>query len=192
MVIARRQENPIFETVQLVVYSHAVVISRYRKWCMYDKSTRLRPSVCRPCRIDSRMQRILLRIICHHRRATIVGIANCYNSDNPDSVFKNTVLDALLRMGLRSRRLRHIPALTARHRVQRLQRALEHRNWTMKKGRKLYSHVFWSITSTIACKYADFVAKCARSQPSLPDAQLFVDESVKALLSCGRCAYGPH
>ncbi|GFW88355.1 transposable element Tcb1 transposase [Trichonephila clavipes] len=55
----------------------------------------------------------------------------------PHSVSQTTVQRTLLRLGLRSRRLVHVPMLTAVHRQQKLEFARQYRKWTSTECRQV-------------------------------------------------------
>lgn len=151
IVMARRLGTSISETARLVGCSRAVVVSTYQKWCRDGETASRRPTVCRPRRIDSRGERRLLRIVRRDRRATTAEITTSYNSGDPDSVSQHTVQRTLLRMGLRCRRPKHVPALTERHRQMRLLWAKKHRNWTPEEWKK----VAWSDESRFLVHHLD-------------------------------------
>ena len=151
IVMARRLGTSISETARLVGCSRAVVVSTYRKWCMDGETTSRRPAVCRPRRIDSRGERRLLRIVRRDRRATTAEITTSYNSGDPDSVSQHTVQRTLLRMGLRSRRPKHVPALTARHHQLRLQWSTKYRNCPLEEWKK----VAWTDESRFLVQHID-------------------------------------
>ncbi|XP_055935767.1 uncharacterized protein LOC129965687 [Argiope bruennichi] len=133
IIMVRRLGTSKSETLRLVGYSRAVVVSTYRKWCMDGETTSRRPAVCLPRRIDFKGERRLLRIAHRGRRTTTAEITTSCNSGNPYGVSQRSVQRTLLCIDLCSQRPMHVSALTARHRQLRIQLAKKYRNWTLKE-----------------------------------------------------------
>ncbi|GBN37285.1 hypothetical protein AVEN_160868-1 [Araneus ventricosus] len=140
IVMARRLGTSLTETARLVDCSRSAVVSIHAKWIDDGDTSSRRQGVGRPRVIKEKGRRRLFLLVKRNRRLTVAQLTAQYNAGPSASVSENTVQQALLDMGLCSRRPTRVPLLTKRHRQLRLQWAREHRDWTMDEWKR----VAWS------------------------------------------------
>ncbi|GFX97233.1 hypothetical protein TNCV_557231 [Trichonephila clavipes] len=78
------------------------------------------------------------------------------NQGATNSGFQTTVQRSLLRLVLRSRRLVHVPMLTAVHQQRRLEFSHRYRNWASNERRQVefsINHALYSIGRMVGGKY---------------------------------------
>ncbi|GBL90823.1 hypothetical protein AVEN_215555-1 [Araneus ventricosus] len=135
IVIARRLETIITETVRLVGCSRSAVVSIHAKRINDGDTISRRQDVGRPRVIKEKGRRKLSKK--QNRLQTVAELTAQYNAGPSSSVSEHTVQRTLLDMGLYSRRPTRVPLLTKRHRQLRLQCAREHRDWTMDEWKRV-------------------------------------------------------
>ncbi|GFY05773.1 HTH_Tnp_Tc3_2 domain-containing protein [Trichonephila clavipes] len=101
--------------------------------------------------MQERDQRRLTRIIKRDKRATLPEVAANFKVGSSKSVTVRTIQRYIIDIGFRSRRLNHVPLLTARHKASRLAWAHQHRDWTVDD----WKHFAWSYESRFQLNQAD-------------------------------------
>lgn len=104
IVMARRLDQSISDTANLVGCSRSVVVSTYQKWCKDGPPGNRRQGHGRPRLIDECGEQRLDRLVQSHRRATVAQIAEKLNAGHERKISKHTVQRSLLRMGIRRRK----------------------------------------------------------------------------------------
>ncbi|GBN90008.1 Transposable element Tc1 transposase [Araneus ventricosus] len=162
--MARRLGTSVNETAQLVGCSRSAVVSIHAKWINDGDTSSRRQGVGHPRVIKEKGRRRLSSLVKQNRRQTVAQLTAQYNEGSSASVSEHTVQQALLDMGLCSRRPTRVPVLTKRHCQIRLQWAREHRDWTLDEWKR----VAWSDESRFLIHHVD---GCVRVR-HLPSEQL--------------------
>ncbi|KAI4885477.1 hypothetical protein NFI96_007017 [Prochilodus magdalenae] len=133
----RAKGGSISETAQFVNCSRAAVVKVYREWTNGTIANKRRGNCGAPRAIDVGGELRLRKCAREDQHATVEQLTARMNEGAARHVSKTTVQRALLRMGLRGRRMVSTPLLAKLHQQERLQFSRQYRNWTTEDWQRV-------------------------------------------------------